>query len=111
MEFPRQVLDIQGMQFKIIFGVRGSQELAPLSAGLIIENSENDFTFFGVNATLCFADALGGKDMIFVKDKRELRVDRGALNEGRSLNGDERSHTAIGRTPAVIRFKLSRYRG
>lgn len=110
MGFPGKVMDIQGMQFSVIFGLRTPQTPAPISAGLIIENGENDFLFFGVNATLRFSDAHGGRDIIFIQDKRELRVENGKLTEGRSLNGDERNNTAIGKTPAVIRFRLSRHR-
>ena len=43
---------------------------------------------------------------MFVEDKRELVLDNGVLREGRCLNGDQRSVTGIGLTPAVMKVTL-----
>lgn len=115
-------MDIQNYAVNIRYGKGGGMPMPmppmggpggaedPIGAGLIIERGQGEFLIFGINCNLTFVPQNGGTETIFVADKRELRLDGGVLNVGRSLNGDERNVTGIGLTPAVITVKLDSHK-
>ena len=108
-------LDIPGYRVTVTYG-KASRPMDPpmaveeagktLGGGFLIQLAENEFLFAGTNCYLTFSAPVGGTGTVFVEDKRELVLDNGVLREGRCLNGDQRSVTGIGLTPAVMKVTL-----
>lgn len=118
-QMPMEKLDVPGYRVTVGYGKKARPMDPPFAAeeaaktlggGFLLQQEENTFLLVGVNCHLTFEAPVGEREVVFVADKRELLLEDGALKEGRILNGDQRTVTGIGLTPAVLRVTLQKHR-
>ncbi len=86
------------------------QDGKPISGGLVIEVSDNEFILAGIGFTAEFLPKNGEQYKVGYIRIEEGTFENSRWKRGKVLNGDEAYRISIGRNPAAICVEMYKYR-